>query len=146
MSVAPTETGRHQIKPTADIKSVPAAKAGSLPRGEYAFVSLLGAIRAGQLTPGQRVRESEIAEWLGISRTPVREALMRLEVAGLVQSASHSGFVVNRLDDAGECSRKVIENHDRTIRQLGTEERDIRGYPFLRVITIDEEEANRHVL
>lgn len=100
MSVAPTETGRHQIKPTADIKSVPAAKAGSLPRGEYAFVSLLGAIRAGQLTPGQRVRETEIAEWLGISRTPVREALMRLEVAGLVQSASHSGFVVNRLDDA----------------------------------------------
>jgi DNA-binding GntR family transcriptional regulator len=107
----PTDARRLQIKPSPDIKTAPAAKrrrrpviggaeAAALPRGEYAYVSLRGAIRAGQLTPGQRVRETEIAEWLGISRTPVREALMRLEAAGLVQSASHSGFVVNRLDNA----------------------------------------------
>lgn len=111
MSAPPTEAGRRHIKPAPHIKTAATAKrrrppaiggaeAAALPRGEYAYLSLRGAIRAGQLTPGQRVREAEIAEWLGISRTPVREALMRLEAAGLVQSASHSGFVVNRLDNA----------------------------------------------
>ena len=111
MSSLPTDTGRRQIKPAPHTKTAPTAKrrrppainaaeAAALPRGEYAYVCLRGAIRNGQLTSGQRVRETEIAEWLGISRTPVREALMRLEAAGLVQSASHSGFVVNRLDHA----------------------------------------------
>ncbi len=111
MTAPPRVARRGQIKPSPQIKTAPTAKrrrrpaiggaeAAALPRGEYAYVSLRGAIRNGQLTPGQRVRETEIAEWLGISRTPVREALMRLEAAGLVQSASHSGFVVNRLDHA----------------------------------------------
>ena len=111
MTAPPTDARRRRIKPSPRIKTALTAKsrrrpaiggaeAQSLPRGEYAYVSLRGAIRNGQLTPGQRVRETEIAEWLGISRTPVREALMRLEAAGLVQSASHSGFVVNSLDNA----------------------------------------------
>ena len=43
------------------------------------------AIRDNRLAPGARLRDVELAEWLGVSRTPVREALLRLERIGLVE-------------------------------------------------------------
>lgn len=43
------------------------------------------AIRDNKLIAGARVRDVELAEWLGVSRTPVREALLRLERIGLVE-------------------------------------------------------------
>lgn len=43
------------------------------------------AIRDNKLVPGARLRDVELAEWLGVSRTPVREALLRLERIGLVE-------------------------------------------------------------
>jgi DNA-binding GntR family transcriptional regulator len=43
---------------------------------------LLDAIQSGKLKPGMRLREVELSEWLGISRTPVREALNRLQTEG----------------------------------------------------------------
>lgn len=43
------------------------------------------AIRDNKLAPGARLRDVELAEWLGVSRTPVREALLRLERIGLVE-------------------------------------------------------------
>lgn len=46
--------------------------------------SLRAAIVDGTLAPGERLRDAELAEWLGVSRTPIREALLRLERAGLV--------------------------------------------------------------
>jgi len=45
---------------------------------------ILEAIDRGDLVPGQRLVETEIAERLGVSRTPVREALQRLETQGVV--------------------------------------------------------------
>ncbi len=54
----------------------------SLPRSERAYQQLRGAIQAGHLPPGTRLREVELAESLGLSRTPVREALSRLESEG----------------------------------------------------------------
>ena len=39
---------------------------------------LLGLILQGSLAPGQRLRDAELAQQLGVSRTPVREALLRL--------------------------------------------------------------------
>lgn len=48
--------------------------------------SVLGeAILEGRLAPGERLRDHELAQRLGVSRTPVREALQRLEVIGLVE-------------------------------------------------------------
>lgn len=46
--------------------------------------SLRQAIVDGTLAPGERLRDAELERWLGVSRTPIREALLRLERTGLV--------------------------------------------------------------
>ena len=56
------------------------------------------AILDGRLTPGQRLKEEELARELGISRTPVREALLILQAEGLVDAAPNRGAVVRALD------------------------------------------------
>ncbi|MGF6822543.1 DNA-binding GntR family transcriptional regulator [Microbacterium sp. ZKA21] len=53
--------------------------------GDRVYEVLRDAIVAEQLEPGERVSDKEIAEALGISRTPVREALQRLTWIGLVE-------------------------------------------------------------
>jgi DNA-binding GntR family transcriptional regulator len=78
-------------------RSVPAA-GNSEPqyasRSELAYQKLRQAIEAGELKPGQRVMEVEIAEWLDVSRTPVREALRRLESEGMLAMEPRNGLVV----------------------------------------------------
>lgn len=66
--------------------------------GEYAYERLRTLIREGALPPGSRVREAEIAEQLEISRTPVREALRRLEADGFLAFEPHRGMIVVQLD------------------------------------------------
>ena len=66
--------------------------------GEFAYEVLRARIREGELPPGSRVREAEIAEQLEISRTPVREALRRLEADGFLAFEPHRGMVVVQLD------------------------------------------------
>jgi DNA-binding GntR family transcriptional regulator len=57
---------------------------------EQAYAALLDAIVGGELPPGERLRDTELAEQLGVSRTPVREALRRLEDEGLVETGRHA--------------------------------------------------------
>ncbi len=68
-----------------------------LSRAEQAYLTLKQALRERWLNPGQRLREVDIAELLGMSRTPVREALRRLESDGLIVVQGRRGFVVNSL-------------------------------------------------
>ena len=65
---------------------------------EVAYQRLFDAILEGRLLPGQRLREIELASALGVSRTPVREALWRLEVQGLVAHAPRKGMVIRSLE------------------------------------------------
>jgi DNA-binding GntR family transcriptional regulator len=60
---------------------------------------LLGFILQGDLAPGQRLRDTELAQRLGVSRTPVREALLRLEREGFISSQLHQGFSVKPLSE-----------------------------------------------
>ncbi|GAA1977441.1 GntR family transcriptional regulator [Microbacterium pumilum] len=53
--------------------------------GDEVFELLGEAILSGKLAPGERLRDHELAERFGVSRTPVREALQRLERSGLVE-------------------------------------------------------------
>ena len=61
---------------------------------DLAYEALLADILAGAYPPGHRIREEEVAERVGISRTPVREALRRLNAEGLVDLPPHRGAVV----------------------------------------------------
>ncbi|MDO5648300.1 GntR family transcriptional regulator [Paracoccus sp. (in: a-proteobacteria)] len=70
------------------------------PQGQSAYHRLLGDIRAGALPPGTRLRETELAERFGISRTPVREAIRQLETDGLVIHQPRQGATIRRLDHA----------------------------------------------
>ena len=66
-------------------------------QGHSAYEQLLEEIRTGSLKPGARLTEIEIADRLNISRTPVREAIRRLESEGLVDHQPRSGAVVRTL-------------------------------------------------
>lgn len=67
-------------------------------RSESAYHQLKQAIRDGTLKPGHRMREVDIAEQFGISRTPAREAIRRLEIDGLVSFVPRHGAVISKLD------------------------------------------------
>ncbi|TWT27187.1 GntR family transcriptional regulator [Planomicrobium sp. CPCC 101110] len=55
---------------------------------------LYNAIRTGDIKPGQTLTERGLAEKLGVSRTPIREAIRRLEEQGLVTHVPHKGVKV----------------------------------------------------
>ncbi|ARC38772.1 GntR family transcriptional regulator (plasmid) [Paracoccus yeei] len=58
------------------------------------FEHLLDLIEKGELRPGHRLRETELAARLGISRTPVREALHRLHAMGLATPGRQRGLII----------------------------------------------------
>ncbi|MGZ0712177.1 GntR family transcriptional regulator (plasmid) [Coraliomargarita sp. W4R53] len=57
--------------------------------GDEVFARIGDAIADGTLAPGELIRDHKLAETLGVSRTPVREALQRLERIGLVEVSPH---------------------------------------------------------
>ena len=59
-----------------------------------------GLIFDGELTVGDRINEARLAERLGISRSPIREALRALEAGGIVEVKPNRGVFVRRLDTA----------------------------------------------
>lgn len=62
--------------------------------GDRVFASIRLAIIRGELRPGQHLQDRKLAEVLGVSRTPVRDALHRLRSAGLVESRGRAGWAV----------------------------------------------------
>lgn len=61
---------------------------------------LVGRLERGDLAPGSRVRDVAVAAELGVSRTPVREALVRLARDGVLENTMGRGFRVKPLDPA----------------------------------------------
>lgn len=68
-----------------------------LPLREVVFYSLRDAILTGQLQPGERLMEIQLAEKLGVSRTPVREAIRKLELEGLAVMIPRKGAEVAKI-------------------------------------------------
>jgi DNA-binding GntR family transcriptional regulator len=68
--------------------------------------ALLDRIVRGELAPGARIKELQISEELGVSRTPLREALLRLEREGFVRSELARGFSVEPLS-----AREIRESY-----------------------------------
>ena len=67
-------------------------------RSEHVYRRLRDAIRQGEFKSGHRVMEIEVAQWLNVSRTPVRDAIRRLESEGMLEHAPRNGLVVATLD------------------------------------------------
>lgn len=67
---------------------------------QKAYAALLQRIQRGELPAGAFLIESDVAEQLGISRTPVREAIRRLAAEGLVRSGDRRRAVVREFDEA----------------------------------------------
>lgn len=63
------------------------------------YGQLLTAIVDGTLAPGEQLRDQELAHWLQVSRTPIREALLRLGQTGLVQARPGRSTVVASVND-----------------------------------------------
>lgn len=83
--------------PSPEVPSLPAPDKPVLSSGEAAYAALLAALRQGTFGPGDRLREEDVAERLSLSRTPVREALRRLESDGIVEHRPRLGAVVRSL-------------------------------------------------
>lgn len=76
-----------------------------LPLSDRAYRALREQIAAGALLPGERLTERGLAELLGVSPTPIREALRRLEQEGLITRA-------------GPRTLQVVEHSNETLREL----------------------------
>ncbi|MGE2737056.1 GntR family transcriptional regulator [Mycolicibacterium vaccae] len=107
-----------------------------------AFEQLRSWILAGALAPGQRLQVREVATGMGLSTMPVREALIRLEEAGLVTQEPRKGAVVARLsiDDLRDYYdlRQIIEPQS---LQMGVERMTPERLARLRATMTALEEA-----
>ncbi|WP_345801028.1 GntR family transcriptional regulator [Microbacterium sp. AZCO] len=83
--------------------------------GDEVYAAIGEAILDGRLKPGEHLRDQELARWLGVSRTPVREALQRLERTGLVEVAPNRYTRVT-MPDPG----LIGETHEFVVLLLGS--------------------------
>ncbi len=67
-----------------------------MPVRERAYEYLKSAILSGRFNPGKRLTEEHLAKEMGVSRTPVREALHKLESEGLIKPLETRGFIVSK--------------------------------------------------
>ena len=81
---------------------VPASSTTTGPRRllrDVVFDKLIAAIVDGTLEPGERLNDDELCKWLGVSRTPVREAIAQLHTYGLVEIEANRYTRVAARDD-----------------------------------------------
>ena len=78
-----------------------------LPLRDVVFNTLRQAILRGELKPGERLMEIHLADKLGVSRTPIREAIRKLELEGLVTMIPRRGAEVAQITE--KSLRDVLE-------------------------------------
>ena len=91
-----------------------------LPLREVVFNTLRQAILKGELKPGERLMEIALAEKLGVSRTPIREAMRKLELEGLVVMIPRRGAQVANITekDLNDVLEVRITMTDKDVRKL----------------------------
>lgn len=110
---------------------VPAAR--GVDRTDRAYQQIRDAILTMALQPGQQLQENALAEWLGTSRTPVREALRRLQAEGLIDRFSARGAVVAQVSiDDVENAYLVLEVLEALASRLAAERMTDEGAARLR--------------
>ncbi|UUT34355.1 GntR family transcriptional regulator [Microbacterium elymi] len=99
---------------TSDVAFAPLDPRGAI-LGDEVYRVLGEAILDGRLRSGERLRDTELAERLGVSRTPVREALQRLERSGLVEVSANRWTRVSVPDDSLRAA-----THEMVVYMMGT--------------------------
>lgn len=89
-----------------------------LPLRDVVFNTLRQAILKGELEPGERLMEIQLADRLGVSRTPIREAIRKLELEGLVLMIPRKGAEVAKISEKN--LRDVLEVR-RSLEELAIE-------------------------
>lgn len=89
-----------------------------LPLRDVVFQTLRQAILRGELEPGERLMEIHLAERLGVSRTPIREAIRKLELEGLVVMIPRRGAIVASIT---EKDLKDVLEVRRTLEMMAAE-------------------------
>lgn len=89
-----------------------------LPLRDVVFYTLRQAILKGELEPGERLMEMQLASQMGVSRTPIREAIRKLELEGLVLMIPRRGAVVAKITEKD--LRDVLEVRS-TLERLAIE-------------------------
>ena len=95
---------------------------GTMAVQKDAYTLILEAIEAGVYNPGDRLVESELAERLGVSRTPVREALQRLETQSMLTRDGRS-LIVASLDHNQLAELYVVRAELEGLLVIGAERR-----------------------
>ena len=99
--------------------------------GQHVFDNLRQAIIRGNISPGEWLVESHIAQMLGISRTPVREAIHKLERERLIERQPRGGFTVLGLnrDDIEETFgiRSVLEGYAARLATVKHQPEELEG-------------------
>jgi DNA-binding GntR family transcriptional regulator len=103
---------RRAVRPVGAEATPTTGKRGGRARGlrflsDGVYEHLKDLIVAGRLVPGEQILEDQVKQDLGVSRTPVREALQRLQFEGLVEVRPHKGTFVSRVDV--ESLREIFE-------------------------------------
>ncbi len=107
----------------------------TLPVRERVYEYLKSGILSGHLNPGEKLTEQHLAQTMGVSRTPIREALHKLGSEGLIKPRKKRGFIVSK-DSKEEVEelfelRSILEGYTlRLISQTITEKsiRELNGF------------------
>jgi DNA-binding GntR family transcriptional regulator len=101
----------------------------AIPVREKVYEYLKSTILSGRFNPGKRLTEEHLAKEIGVSRTPVREALHKLELEGLIKPLETRGFIVSRdsKDEVEELFeiREILEGYALRIISKGISEQVI---------------------
>lgn len=121
------------------------------------YEQILSAIVNGEIKPGERLIQEKIAAQINISRTPVREALLRLEQEGILQQSGRKGFSIREITDeevrALYGAREAIEGYaaftiaaSKSARQLDAIEKAVKAELELKNRDLEKEfQINRNI-
>jgi GntR family transcriptional regulator of vanillate catabolism len=93
---------RPKLEPdrTGNVVPIQRTKRSVATRSQAVAQTLREAILNGEFSPGERLQEIPLSQWLSVSRTPIRSALQTLASSGMLEYSANRGYVVRHLGPA----------------------------------------------
>lgn len=104
---------------------------------DVVYAKMIAAIEDGTLVPGERLNDDQLTAWLGVSRTPVREAIARLVAEGFVEMAANRYTKVSSLSasEYGFASQFLAGLHRLALDQTSDIDQTVRAEVAARATT-----------